>query len=495
MSRFTPMAGPNHAGHGWLPLLLASPAAITLLLVVGAAIYTQFGPDELSFYRRKALRAAQRGDGRSQSFALECLLALEPANRATRWELAQVYRATGRAGLFAEISADLITPERPGYAPAQIDAARRLLDSLERQTPDGSSGQDRLLRAAMAHLRQALADQPKHPEATERLVDLLEAVGEAAEARELATTLPAAGLTASMSIRKAWLESGGDAAKVPDSALSQAAALESMAFQPDAPGHVRRAHALASELRGNLSAAFGVWIAQLKPDRPEFRQAEARRRLMGLHVRRADEAFNKLPRDYETMAESVSRGLALDPNSQPLLERLVILANPSGTRAETSPGQPVRDKAAAHLNDLLAKGTSPALLHLLLAGDYHRNRRQDMARLHFELAHRADPKAAVVANNLAWYLINTVPRDPERALALVNSALESGLVNPSFLETRGQIRAILGDDAAAVADLEAAGRALGMSRAIHQALARCYGRLGDTEQSKRHDDMARGKGP
>ena len=478
------------APGSWLPLLLATPAMAGLATVAALAAVVYFGPDDTVFYRRKALRAAQRGDGRSQAFALECLLALDPANRATRWELAQVYRNNRQPDRFAAISADLMPMDKPGFGPAQRDAAKAILDAFERQPPTSHDEQSRMLERALAHLRQSLVDQPKNPEAVERLVDLLSAMENDSEALELVADLPPNALSPSLAIRKAWLESKGNAAKVPDSVISLSGALETLAAKPNAPDHVRRAHAMACELRGNLSGAFEIWSGQMGDHRPRLRQSEGRRHLVGLHVRRADECLSKLPRDWEGMAESVHRGLSLDPNAAMLLERLVLLANPAGSRSETPDNRQARDRALSHVNDLLAKGANPALLHMLLAAEYHRNRRQEMARLHFELSYRADPKMTVVANNLAWYLVNTTPRDPERALALVNAALASGTVNPSFLETRGQIRAVLGDDAAAISDLEQAGKSLGMTRAIHQTLAKCYGRLGDEEQARRHAGLA-----
>lgn len=454
------------------------------------ALAVTFGPDETTFYRRKALKAAQRGDGLSQAFALECLLALDPANRATRWELAQVYRNNRELSRFQSLAADLAPMEKPGFAPAQRDAARQILDSLERLSPASPADETRMVAEAMAHLRQSLADQPKNPEAIERLADLLSAMDKNSEALELFASLQPGALSPSLAIRKAWLEDNRGIAKVADSVIGQAAEVEAQARKPNASGLARRAHALACELRGNLAGAFEVWSGQLKPDRPRLRQDEGKRHLVGLHVRRADESFGKLPRDWEGMAESIHRGLALDPDSPPLLERLVMLANPAGFRSDTPENRQARDKALAHVNDLLARGTNPALVHMLLAAEYHRNRRPEMARLHFDQAHRADPKIAVVANNLAWYLVNTSPRDPERALALVEAALARGPFNPSFLETRGQIRALLGDDASAIADLEQAGRASGMTTAIHRTLARCYGRLGDTAQSRLHAELA-----
>ena len=487
-----PSPTPAQSGS-WLPLVLVTPAMAGLALVITMACLFYFGPDDGAFYRRKALQAAQRGDGRSQAFALECLLSLDPANRSTRWELAQVYRNNRQADQFAAISADLMPLHQPGFGPAQRDVAKSILDTFERQPPAKPDEQSRILEEAMAHLRQSLVDQPKNPEAVERLVDLLSAMDKNPEALEWVAGMPPNALSPSLAIRKAWLESKGNASKVSDSVIAVSATLETQAAKPNAPDHVRRSHALACELRGNLSGAFEVWSGQIKENRPRIRQLEGRRHLVGLHVRRADECLNKLPRDWEGMAESVHRGLSLDPNAAALLERLVLLANPAGSRSDTSDNQQARDKALSHVNDLLAKGANPALLHMLLAAEYHRNRRQEMARLHFELANRADPKMAVVANNLAWYLVNTTPRDPERALSLVNAALASGMANPSFLETRGQIRSVLGDDAAAIIDLEQAGKALGMTRAIHQTLAKCYGRLGDEEQARRHEQNARVK--
>jgi tetratricopeptide (TPR) repeat protein len=122
--------------------------------------------------------------------------------------------------------------------------------------------------------------------------------------------------------------------------------------------------------------------------------------------------------------------------------------------------------------------------------EYHVARREAQARLHFDLAHRANPKDAGLANNLAWYLANTNPRDPERALVLVNDALTRQPGNASFLETRGQIHAQMGQDRSAIADLEVALGALGSRRAIHNTLAACYEKQGESELAKKHKALA-----
>lgn len=470
--------------------------AIVLVLVclagmIALAGLAWSGPKDADFYRKKATDAAARSNWKDSIFALETLVAVEPNNRSHQWDLAMAYKKSGVTSSFQSICAELAPPDRPGFGPAQRFTAQQILERLERSPPENQADQNNLLWQVIAHLRHSLADQPSHPEGVERLVDLLLALEDYSGAQQIMKTLPEATTTPSVKARMAWVNREDPNAMSLEKVHILASTLESAAAKAHAQDSVRRAHADACEIRGNIAASASIWIQLFNSSKAEFRKTEARRHLASLHTRRADEFFNRLPRDYGGMADAVYRGLAINPSDSALLERLVKLANPAERRLDAPEDMETRAKAQARLAGLLAKGTAPSLLHMLLGMEYHKTSRQDMARLHFELSYRTDPRSMEIANNLAWYLAHTHPRDPERALILANAAVQRQPDRANYLETRGQILALMGQYKEAVTDLETAARAMGSTRAIHSTLAECYARLGETVLATRHLALAK----
>lgn len=469
------------------PVIVFLAAALTLTILIWSS------PEDVDFYRKKARLAAERSDWQASTFALETLVAIEPSNRSLQWDLAMAYKKSGATDLFAVLLTELAPSDRPGFGPAQRFKAGQLLETLEHAPPFETIDQDLMLKQVMAHLRQSLIDQPGHAESAERLADLLLALEDYSGALQILTTVPTASMTPSMKMRMAWAANRENPANNMETVNSLASTLESAATKADAQDTVRRAHGNSCELRGNTAASASIWIQLFQASRAEFRKTEALRQLARLHTRRADEFFNRVPRDYSGMAEAILKGLAINPTEPSLLERLVKLANPSESPLDSSDDQAIRAKAQMRLNELLVQGTAPSLLHLLLGVEYHKARRQDMARLHFELSHRADPRSMDIANNLAWYMAHTTPRDPEKALILINAALLRLPDQANYLETRGQILALLGHHTEAITDLEKATRLMGSSQAIHTTLANCYTRLGEMELAKRHQSLANQK--
>ena len=473
--------------------LIMAPVIIFLAGTIALTALAWSGPDDVDFYRKKARLAAERLDWQSSIFAMETLMTIEPSNRSLQWDLAMAYKKSGATDLFDLSRTEMAPLDRPGFGPAHRFTAGQILEKLEQAPPADPSVQESMLKQSITHLRHSLVDQPGHAEGAERLADLLLALEDYSGAAQVMNTVPVASMTSSMKIRMAWATNRENPNKGLETVNSLASALESTATKADALDTVRRAHADSCELRGNIPASASIWIQLFEASRAEFRKTEARRHLARLHTRRADEFFNRVPRDYSGMAEAIFLGLSINPAEPSLLERLVKLANLSEIPLESPDDSGIRAKAQIRLNEMLAQGVAPSLLHLLLGVEYHKARRQDMARLHFELSHRADPLSMDIANNLAWYMAHTTPRDPEKALILINAALLRLPEKANYLETRGQILALLGRHTEAITDLEKATRLMGSTRAIHTTLADCYTRLGETELAKRHQSLANQK--
>jgi tetratricopeptide (TPR) repeat protein len=180
--------------------------------------------------------------------------------------------------------------------------------------------------------------------------------------------------------------------------------------------------------------------------------------------------------------ELLSKGLSRDPTDRDLLNRLL--------RCLQAPGEGA-DRARALLRRQLAEGKATAYVHFALSVDaFHRGKR-DEARLHLEMAHKADPALPLVANNLAWSLAQAKTADLPRALDLINLALKQEPGNPTFRDTRGRIYLKMGRCKDALADLEAALSRSPHNPSVHLALAEAYDRLGNPPLAAEHRRLAR----
>ena len=110
--------------------------------------------------------------------------------------------------------------------------------------------------------------------------------------------------------------------------------------------------------------------------------------------------------------------------------------------------------------------------------------------MHYELAHDASPETPVTLNNLAYTISRSKNPDLERALSLINQAIELDASVPDFFDTRGEILMRMGRWPQAITDLEAALRKLPGRAAIHRKLSVCYAAAGDSELAALHGRRA-----
>jgi tetratricopeptide (TPR) repeat protein len=178
----------------------------------------------------------------------------------------------------------------------------------------------------------------------------------------------------------------------------------------------------------------------------------------------------------------LDRALAYDPNHAPALTRLMSYAT-------------IKVDDNVKLKDLLARviaeGKEPALAHLAMGNLCWLEGDQQAAQFHFERASQVRSNVPVILNNLAW-LISHDPETPDfdRAMLLVNSALEREPENPSYLDTRGTIFYLKRDWRPALNDLENALKGIRNKRSVHEKLAVVYRELGMQEVSEQHRLLA-----
>jgi hypothetical protein len=487
----------------WFPLLgtmlAATPAVAVGLLGAAAVTLDRMGPPEVNFYRTQAEAAIGRGDLEGYRLCLETINRLDPSNQAAMLNLAQTLekldKGDGKKEKASALWAALAPLDKPGFGPAQLEQVTRILKKVAENPPKEADQQQAVQKLLEIHLRQGLTADPGNPDLAIILADQLLAEEKADDALKVLETVPEIVRTPEIKSRLAGINLGKDKFKAQEYIAASGDRL--IAQAKAAPTNLRLQRALADTqlVRGDLAGAVVTWALLREKADSQLRQNEASNRLIQVHVERIDQLLKAKDRDFNAIAELIKSGLEVDPRSGPILQRLVKLADftdasPAAEGADSAKMEAARTGARGRLENMLAKGVAPDLIHLLLAVEYHVARREAQARLHFDLAHRANPKDAGLANNLAWYLANTNPRDPERALVLVNDALTRQPGNASFLETRGQIHAQMGQDRSAIADLEVALGALGSRRAIHNTLAACYEKQGESELAKKHKALA-----
>lgn len=174
----------------------------------------------------------------------------------------------------------------------------------------------------------------------------------------------------------------------------------------------------------------------------------------------------------------IAQSLDHEPNFGPALSRLMAY---SSARVE---GNVELKKVLARV---VAEGKQPALAHLALGNVCWMEQDTDGAVFHFERSLSINPKLSVVMNNLAWLVSHDEKKpDLERALAMINSALQEEPENGSFLDTRGTIYMLMDKSKEALDDLEKSLQTVKDVAAVHAKLATLNEKLGRTEMAEQH---------
>ena len=178
----------------------------------------------------------------------------------------------------------------------------------------------------------------------------------------------------------------------------------------------------------------------------------------------------------------LDRALAYDPNHGPALTRLMAYA-----KADVKGNVELKTVLAR----VIAEGEQPALAHLAMGNLCWLEDDRKGALFHFERATEIRDDVAVLLNNLAWLISHDeAAPDLERAMGLVNSALEKRPNDPSFLDTRGTIYFLQKDWKPALVDLEKALSGVRDKRAVHDKLAIIYQELGMKEIAEQHTKLS-----
>jgi tetratricopeptide (TPR) repeat protein len=427
-------------------------------------------------YEALAAQAQKDGDSATADVCLDRLTLLKtesgfgsPEFILKLAEQAYALKQIGRTEVLLE---EIAPDDRAVHAPAHYMRAVLLLRGPEEGK--GPTKEDRL--RAERHLRLALELDPDLAPAHEVLGLIALQAGESARAEEhlqravvknpalsyqVAALLHGQGRTSEAT---AWAGKARDflqplVAKDPDNHAARLLLASSQLLLKD--------RAAARDLLGR-----GLARANIK----EFRQLLANSYLE--EAATLGEAGDANPVARLALYE---QALRFDPDNEALVDQLSKILRGTG---------PESDRFREHLLAAVAEGRALTTAHLLLGYDAWERGRTAEAQLHWERALEANPKSAIVANNLAWTLTTGPNPDPNRALSLIDAALANTPKEPTMLATRGHILACLKRWKEALTTLEAALPALPDDQDLHTDLAEVYTALGAPELAAQHKRLA-----
>lgn len=227
-------------------------------------------------------------------------------------------------------------------------------------------------------------------------------------------------------------------------------------------------------------------IRQVMPQQPAADQAQLQWLLGDVYARMCERLRTKerrTPEDLARAIDAIYRGLAAAQTNPVVLEELTRLSCSSDIDDTSLQRQ---------LATALDSGVSPGLVHFILGTRLLTQDPPDTdaALQHFQLAETHHAGLPGLLNNIADALVESDDADLDRALRLVNQALDLMPDQPHFFDTRGKILLRQGETLKAIADFERALAAPEIRAVVHDSLAEAWAELGNDEQQQRHRRLA-----
>jgi tetratricopeptide (TPR) repeat protein len=401
------------------------------------------------------------------------LLQLGGGDSVSVYQLALALNETGDESRVAVLMDQLATIERPGYAPAHLWWAQNLLSS--------GNVAPRELRIAKIHLTHALRSEPKNQQVQTLLGQVCLADGDPDGAIEYLTEAARTNPEVCLMLAKAF------AVKVDKTRAQEYGRRAQEALR-------RRSKTYPTDIKTLIALIDSTMFLEQFPEalqlvkrglelfgKDEASIASLRQVAATTYIACYDWHERNGTAEPTQQFKLLAAGLNANPNEMLLFYRLMDALN----RRDDAAG-----KATQFLTSMLARGEGTALVHLLLGTDAAERGELDRALKHLEQAQKTDPNMIVAANNFAWYLAHHDPPDLERALALVDAAIEGQPNFGPYRDTRGQILGKMGRWEEALIDLEAALPELRSNLKLHEALVQAYEQLGMSDLAAEHRNIA-----
>jgi tetratricopeptide (TPR) repeat protein len=443
------------------------PAIVAAATIIATVIWVvQVSPAELSAnYQQAAERALQSRDLTTAAILYRKLASLNEAGVRGKYGLAIVAEQQGDRRRAAQLMRQIAPEDGRGHAAAHFWLALH----LARSAGDGGGNIPDRPSDIENHLLRTVESEPNHLAARRMLGDLYARRGHPLAAIEhysrVVDVMPECRLS-----------------------VAQQLALVRRHREARRQGEWAAAH-FAEQFRespSDVNAAIGLARCKLFLGHPEQAVQILASCLELTGDDRLDEELSRIyvawfdrtsPADTEQQLELLRRALECNPENELAVERF---------QAFVGRAQDIGQRAEMALAKAATSGRPGAIANWILGSLAFARDDAVEARRYLESAYQLDRSLPLVANNLAWLLAETEPRDLERALRLANEALALAPERPEIRETRGQVLAKLGRYRECITDLEHALRFLPNMPQIHETLALAWDELGDRELAELH---------
>lgn len=460
----------------WEPVLAAIPAVYLSLIAYSTVIY--YNTSDLLRERNHFNRisderlANQDWVGAELAIRRACLTSNAASNL---WKYSQVLvRSPNQADRYKGIAlvSRLASPEYDNLADAHIFLAKEFLKTRELKVEDVP----RYLSLVQNHLRTALATEPNRLDALEMLLDLLMTIEDEAEVERLVA--PRVG---QWPLGYYYLSrisfSRGDRINQKIQAGFSVKYYESVPKLLLESAKDRERYMLSLALAGQWEKAEPIMNDWLKSLEGEDSIANWKNRFLAIRMM---EQLDLPPTETSADVASLISTLEKSPGNHDLwnvLSRYVDRKSQDQMKFFASAMQLIdRHPDALDSDDYMLWGN--------IARKWGRNAE---SRKLLEKSVALNPINVIAANNLANILYKEAPKDYNRALDLIEGVLVIEPKNPIYLETRGQILAILGHDARAIDDLTSSLNTFPDVPEIHETLGKLLRRTGRTELAMSHE--------
>ena len=441
--------------------LILAPVILVILSILSLGLLVS-GPKDSSsaWYSQAASRAMSTNDYAAARLCYASLLQKQPNNPAYKYGLAITLSKLGEETASTTLMRQLAPEDGPGYAPAQLDIARELINA---PSPKPES-----LRAAEARLNLVLKMQPKNADAH----TMLAVIYSKSERWELANEHMVRGgeafneqaLTAALAFAKR-----GDPLKTGIWARRATAYYAPRVKAEPKNDDLRLRYAQSYLLLHDFPKALEILDAGWRQDsKPLFRKAVAQVSAMWLK----ESPTMAIPRRLALLENA----LTWDPQNATLL---AIVLDP-----ETA-------SAASQVNPTTALVGGASIRALVQAIANCRNNQPDKAKSELKLAMNlgGQPMASLTAYVCGVWAESKTP-DAAWALTLSTILLEIQPKEPVAQWALGKVLAQQEKWAQSIPYLEAALAALPNDPSIHASLAAAYENIGQTALAAQHHRLA-----
>ncbi len=461
----------------YLPLLLATPAAVAVLGLIGAiSAGNAISPGAQSiFYKRMLASGISDTELPRAKLAIDALIRSDPSNTDAVFDRALLESKAGNIDLARGIMEALATGAK------SPNAALWRAQSIGDTTQFASWSKQQLIDYHK-WVQVAVENSPNNPLPRRMLGDVRALVGN---------------------------KKGAYEALLPIADIDTDTAYVVYFLQKDL-GHTELALARGEKLDR-------VYRLRLQDD-PKDTTARIQYGMLLASLQRIDEAKGEIKQgqDYATTAAEAMRlnkalsdllvyesvQLAQNDNTpRGLIERMSKLkqaadadpTNPDVLEAITQvcfEAAKSEDDQLTVLRESLVQNIDPDTSHFILGTIALNEGKVEEAAQHLELAAKNNPNMPGFLNNLAHAISHSETPDLERALRIANAANALVPNHPYLRETRGQIYVQLQRYTDAIADLEFALNAPELRPQVREGLAQAYQALGQTEIAKRQRELA-----